>query len=272
MRTGKTPVTPAFQGVITSLATFAALATPAALPATAAAQGNAPDLRPLLAPAPVEKVFVPLGFDDNDNVEVVLAGHFTNICSKVGPVEVAVDAECKVVTLAPKMFVYERVGRCAAQEMYVPFTQTVNLGPLDAGAYKVRLAAQPDLPAKDLRVARSTKAAPDEHLYAPVDDLLLQQQPSLGGRLKRITLRGSFPALADGCFALKEVRTNVTPGNVILVLPIVEILGSGDCAARGVSREFSVRRTINAEITGIALVHVRVMNGQSFNRVVRIVP
>lgn len=263
MRTGRTPA------ALASLAPIAALAV---LPSLATAQGNTPDLRPALAPAPVEKVFVPLGFDDNDNVEIVLAGHFTNACSKVGPVEVAVDAARKTVTLSPKMFVYDRGGRCAAQEMYLPFSQTVNLGTLDVGDYKVRLASQPDLAAEDLRVERATKATPDDYLYAPVDDVLVRQQPSLGGKLRRITLRGTFPTLVDGCFALKEVRTNVTPGNVVVVLPIVETLGSGDCASRGVSREFSFRSTIAADIKGMALVHVRVMNGQSFNRVVRVDP
>jgi len=232
----------------------------------------ASDLKPTLVPAPVDRIFVPLGFDDNDNVEVVLSGHFTNACSKVGPVRVDVDAARKVVTLTPQSFLYDRTGRCAAQEMFVPFTQTVTLGNLDVGDYRVRLADQPDLAVEALKVGKSTKATPDEFLYAPVEEVLVRQSPSLGGALKRITLRGTFPVIADGCLSLKEVRTSVTPGNVVVVQPIVETLAAGDCAARSISREFTFRKNLSDPLSGMALVHVRVMNGQSLNRVVTIDP
>ena len=54
---------------------------------------------PALVGAPVEKVFVPLGFDDNDNVEVVVHGHFQSTCFKVGPSTATVDAAAKTVTI-----------------------------------------------------------------------------------------------------------------------------------------------------------------------------
>ncbi len=51
----------------------------ACLAASAAAHG-APRSVPKLVVAPVDNVFVPAGFDDNDNVEVVLQGYFANSC------------------------------------------------------------------------------------------------------------------------------------------------------------------------------------------------
>ena len=54
---------------------------------------------PAKAPAPVQKVFVPQGFDDNDNVEVILHGHFPNSCMKSGPVDVSVNPDSHVISI-----------------------------------------------------------------------------------------------------------------------------------------------------------------------------
>ena len=34
----------------------------------------------VLVQAPIDKVFVPLGFDDNDKVELIIHGQFPNTC------------------------------------------------------------------------------------------------------------------------------------------------------------------------------------------------
>src|SRR5690606_17044612 len=120
---------------LSTLSTHASvLALAAALASPAAAAGDAP--QPALVPAPVEAFFVPLGYDDNDNVEVVVHGRFPNTCYKVGPANATVDVAARTVEVEATAFHYQAAG-CAL--VLVPFTQTVALGLLPEGTYTVSI-------------------------------------------------------------------------------------------------------------------------------------
>src|SRR4051812_23862670 len=81
----------------------------------ALASGSAPRL----VRAPVEKVYAPFGFDDNDNSEVVIHGHFPNTCYKTGPATALVDSNAKTITIDAQSYLYG--GVCA--QMVVPYIQ-----------------------------------------------------------------------------------------------------------------------------------------------------
>jgi len=220
------------------------------------------DFVPQLVTAPVERVFVPLGFDSNDNVEVVLHGHFPNTCYKLGPALYSVDEATKTVEI--EALSYQYAGGCA--QLMVPFTQSVSVGLLKEGDYTVTVKQRPDARTSILQVNEATTSQPDDYLYAPVDSASMV---SLLGDTKAVKLEGEFPLMFDGCMVMKEVKVNVTQGDVIVVQPIAEIVRGEPCTSDQHSYKFSV----TAEIPGVLLedeylIHVRVTSGESLNKYV----
>lgn len=234
-----------------------------------AAHAQSPVVMPVEIPAPISHVFVPVGFDDNDTVEVVIHGHFANTCFKTGTAFGIVDDEAKTVRIAAKALSYPS-AECL--EMRIPFVQVVKLGQIPAGSYTVQVQGS-SLPQAALEVATATTANADDFLYAPVEDVLLEpvfEDPE-SSRF-RITLSGVFPSSAIGCMALKDV-TLLPFEDVLIVLPKAQFITEGpECipAAPARQRRFSWTKEIDLELKDDLLIHVRVLNGQSLNKVIEI--
>lgn len=223
----------------------------------------AEDPQPELVTAPIENVFTPIGFDDNDNVEVVLHGHFTNSCTKVGPVSARVSEENKTIYVTAQSW-YEDLPFCEGQEMYNPFTQSVQVGLLKAGSYEVKVEGSPDVQARPLVVKEHTVPTLDDYLYASVTSFEVREESER--QRQRYTLRGVFPKQPHGCLAIKRVDTKIVDGNVVVILPIAELKEGAECETVA-SREFVRTVTLPSYLSGRYLFHVRVLNGQSLNQV-----
>lgn len=221
-----------------------------------------------LIPSPVEKIFTPLGFDDNDNVEVVVQGVFRNSCYKTGPVDVSVDTEKNVIKVYPQSYEYKNVV-CAL--MMVPFTQTVKIGMLPVGKYQVIVANSDEVASQELSIRPRLTETPDDFLYAPVE----QAHIDFGATPNEhaVEIRGRYPMTLLGCAIVTEVRVSQTPGNVLLVLPIMQLLTSeAECKARGWTPKFNIKQAIPVSLAdGDYLLHVRVLNGNAFNKLERVI-
>lgn len=222
--------------------------------------------RPSLIPAPVDRVFVPLGFDNNDNVEVILHGHFTSNCAKVGPASATVDENTKTISVVAQAWTYSS-DRCLTQEMYTPFVQSVPLGVVGKGEYTVRVLDASGVNSQMLQVAEAKQSTPDDYLYAPVEDV---QVDTMGAGKLQLTLRGEYPAVPGTCYKIKEVRSQVVPGNTVVVLPIMEKVKNQACQFGLKNRRFSVVHKVDAVPAGETLIHVRALSGQSLNRVTKV--
>lgn len=240
------------------------IVTLAALSGVARADEVDPVFTPTIINANVSQVFVPNGFDDNDNVEVIVHGHFKNSCYRVGSIYGTVDNETREVHIHAKAFLYQG-DTCI--EMAVPFTQSVKLGMLPAGNYTVKGGAN-DV---NLTVSHSTSTSPDDYLYAPVEQVEIERTTE-SFSVVNLKVKGTFPLLAEGCMRLKEVRAFTSPDNVLVVLPISEIVTGEDCSnhTSAFQRSFEHAQPLNINLADEVLVHVRVLNGQSLNRVVEI--
>ena len=86
--------------------------------------------------APIQKVFLPTGFDNNDNTEVIVHGHFPNSCFKVGHSNYEVDMNKKEITVSLSAYEY-RSSFCV--QIVTPFTQSIKVGVLPAGNYNVKV-------------------------------------------------------------------------------------------------------------------------------------
>lgn len=213
--------------------------------------------------SPVEKIFIPDGFDDNDNVEVVLQGSFPSTCYKVGKTSSVVNTDAKVIEITATSYKYDGESRC--NEVEVPFIQKVKLGVLEKGVYKIHVR---DVPAAAgvLPVASRHTEAPDDYHYAPVANVVVTKD--LESSRQMVVLEGHFPFLKKGCMVLTEVRTHLTPSNVLVVLPITEIREGEACNNVPTTRVFRIEKEIEAPLDQPTLVHVRVLNGDSLNQFV----
>lgn len=218
---------------------------------------------PVLVRAPVEKVFTPLGFDDNDDSEVVLHGHFANSCYKVGPATATTDVNTRTITIDAQAWRYP--GAVCAQ-VIVPFTQAIKLGPVPAGEYQIKVLERPEASTLPLNITPSRTRNPDDYLYAPVENITIEKT-AMGQR--KVVLEGSYPYTFIGCMKIVEVRERVTPGQVIVVQPIAQMFeDDADCTDQAVSKKFRVEQVlIDANEAAEYLAHVRVLEGQSINRV-----
>lgn len=235
-----------------------ALLIPMFLAVQALAEGT-----PVLVQSPLENVYAPLGFDDNDNTEVVIHGHFTNSCMKVGPVSASVNASTREVRISAQSYRYDD-PLCEREEMWTPFTQSVSLGVLQKGKYTVRVEGRPDLGVTTLDVGAHLSPNPDEHLYAPVEYVELIEDNA--NQTQKLQIRGEFPRVGNGCLVLDEVRVEKASNHSIVVLPIARLV-NGVSACEDISRQIDEVVSLPEYYKGRYLIHVRVLNGMSLNKV-----
>ena len=201
-----------------------------------------------------DSVFVPTGFDDNDNSQIVLDGEFPSTCFRVMDTKVKVDKTKKVIEVTDKALYYK--GQ-TCMDMQVSYFKSIQLGILASGSYsvKVKEAGGVFKHMAILNVGKAAIASPDNFVYAPVDEAHLD----LTGVVPRVVVSGIF---RKSCLKFQGIRVKVT-GQVVEVLPIVEEDGSicGDAI-----QSFEESKEVPGLPSGRVLLHVRSLNGQAFNR------
>lgn len=206
---------------------------------------------------PLTQAFIPIGFDDNDSVQIVVAGKFKNSCFQMGTYSSLVDDAKKTIEI--RVTAYEYGGRCLQVE--VPFYHTVYLGLVgEVASYSVVDATS----GKKLGALNIAKAPPsgtgtDADTYAPLLDAYLT--PDKNGK-DSLVLNGIFP---DNCVQME--RVDLLPyETVLVVLPKILRKDTGHCK----TGEFPFRKTV--PVTTVLpqrfLLHVRSMGGQAINKII----
>jgi len=205
---------------------------------------------PKLVTTGVSSVFVPLGFDDNDNVQVVIEGYFPNTCYKLGPSNIEVEDE--KVKITPLAYFY--AGPCL--QMMVHYEKAVNLGLLKAGKYRVEISQTVlEVPPLVVKEADPNNATPDDFLYAPIKSAsIISQNPPV------LRLKGAF---TNSCMKMEEVRVPPSYNRTVAVLPIATYKGQEGCAQ--VMMPFEQDVAISEKLAGRYLFHIRSLNGASVN-------
>lgn len=218
--------------------------------------------RPALVEAPVSTVYAPGGFDDNDNIQVVIEGIFPNTCYKSGPSKVSIAGER--IQIAQMAYYYD--GHCF--QMMVPYEKVIDIGILKAQNYSVFVADEVS-PSAFLPVKEAKNDKTDDHLYAPVKKAeLVSKNPYV------LELIGIFP---NRMMQIDHVIVNRPLNHVIDVLPIAKVdetRRSGIGSAGGSLAEAPVPFTHTVDLSDIQagiqesgrfLIHIRSLNGQSVN-------
>lgn len=218
---------------------------------------------PSEVPSPVSRIYVPYGFDDNDNVEIVMSGDFQDACYQVGRAGADVNEETKHITVWASAYVFPRGTYCA--QTLTPFVQSVRVGMLKPGHYTVSYRYDAGIQSP-LDVRAHTVESPDEFLYAPVENAGVFEDAQSGDQT--LFLQGHYPYMFIGCMRIKEVRM-IKRADVLVVQPITEILEDKDCQDIPADHSYSMTVKVTEPFTERGLLHVRALNGDTINRLIQ---
>lgn len=216
-------------------------------------------VRPQVVALNPEYVFIPTGFDNNDNSQIVLFGYLPNTCYRTGGTLSKIDEKLKKIYITHSAYLYSDE---ICLEVAVPYVQTIDLGILSEGHYEILLKNGNGQfqPQGEMIIHESKIAAADDHLYAPIEDAYVERLP---GQTPILVLKGTFP---NQCFSMNTVETIYTAHNIIEILPIINVHTGGPCPQS--EQPFIVKVPLDRPGQGKTLIHIRSLNGQSVNKVI----
>jgi hypothetical protein len=227
------------------------VATAALLVTPLFAQAAAPEK----TPAVYNKVFVPMGFDSNDQVQIVGTGTFENGCYRAADSSAKVDEAAKRITISAAAYKYN--GLCL--QMVLPFERTIEVGIVPAGEYEIVQDGKAEVLGK-LTVKEAKSEDPDDYAYAPVSQAYVDEA---AGSKDNLIVRGIMPT---DCMKIVDVK--ITHDNeVLMAQPIVKIEKRNNCAVG----MFPYRKVVKVDAPkGEYLLHVRSMNSKAINNLVNV--
>ena len=215
---------------------------------------------PIVIPSPVDHLFVPKGFDNNDNVEVVVTGKFPNPCYIKNSMFVKViDSKIHVEVTALKKDNPD-VAMCAPME--VPFRETITLGNLQGGEYDIVINEGTRFELNDkIEVVASESQSVDDHLYPIVEYIELGFTGGLSGDA---VIMARSPS---SCVVFDQVKYISNDKDTLSIMPIMKKV-SGECDNRQKRIAIPIKFNPNALRNKEVLLFVRSIEGKSVNTVI----
>jgi hypothetical protein len=207
------------------------------------------------ANVPVDHVYTPAGFDSNDSAEAVVTGFLPNLCYKAPKSTVSIkDGKISVSVKATKNITGRGMGFCA--NVIVPYTESINIGILDKGKYKISVNEGSSWEINNqINIAEASSSSIDDAVYANVDEV---SRPDDGSR--KVILKGYNPS---DCFELKEISIIDNGVDTYSVLPKMKQVRAF-CPKKMIPFAYEVEVPEKLEADKV-LLHVRVMDGRSVN-------
>lgn len=201
-------------------------------------------------------IYIPNGFDDNDDIVAIVDGYLPDTCYRLRPAIVTVDSSTQQILIRQRAVRFP--GPCL--DVTIPYSAVVHLGTLTPGKYKV--ASKNSETGEVLDVKRSANPGPDDYLYAPVDTAQIEVTPP---SKVQVHLYGRF---TNTCLRIKEIKV-IHSGKTLEVLPIMHKLNKMESGEACENKEVRFDQVENLPEVGPGryLVHVRSLNGQSVNEV-----
>lgn len=203
---------------------------------------------PIVVNSPVNHLFIPTGFDNNDNIEVFVSGQFPNSCYSRNKVEVSVQDE--TIKINVTALVRSESEKC--EDYKVSYLEDVTIGSLQAGDYKVIVN---DKITEKLVVTETRSTSVDDYIYAEVDYIELGFTGGLNGEVSLIG------RTAD-CIVFDRVVTMDNGSDTLSVLPIMKV-ASNSCAKQKVQFSIPVQFDQTKFKGEKILLYVKTMDGKS---------
>jgi len=213
----------------------------------------------------VEKIFIPVGFDDNDDVEVIVSGQFPNDCWKVEEVE-------KTRTKAGySLKMKARKWKAFCADKMSPFWKKVSLGYLKVGNYIITNEEKNE----GTLIVRGAKfKTEDDYQYASVDSVKTRYEFNKEtGRIEKrfLVLKGEFP---NACYQLAKnppvdlIRESSE--GLIEILPVIEYNKalSQNCST---PIEFEEPIAIPENLSGKFMIYLRTDSDKLENSIAKLI-
>jgi len=209
---------------------------------------------PIEKRVPVDHVYSPKGFDTNDSVEVVVSGFLPNLCHRAPRAKATVNGDTVNVELKS---LYYQPSDPFCPPVVVPFIETLNLGLLNKGNYKIVVnGGQEGRGESKLKITESTSDAIDDFVYAGVEYVEKQE----GSRT--VTLKGYNPT---DCYELDKIQSVSNGTDTLAVLPIMKKVHDF-CPLKMIPFSYDFEVPASSDLkTDTILLHVRRMEGKSVN-------
>jgi hypothetical protein len=211
---------------------------------------------PKVVPAPVDHLFVPQGFDNNDNIEVVVVGKLPNPCFIRNKVDIKVVEDSINVNITSLNNEDQGNENCAP--MKVPFSEVVTIGNLQGGSYRIIVNGKLE---EKLVVAESGSQSVDDHLYAAGQYIDLGLTGGLSG--DALLVANSL----SSCLELDHVEYISNGKNTFSVLPIMKKV-SEVCPEEKKRMEIPLKFDLNTIESAKVLLFVRSIDGRSIHSII----
>lgn len=217
-------------------------------------QANSPEV----VPSPIDHLFVPKGFDNNDNVEIVVTGKYPNPCYIRNNSTVEVQDNKVLVTVTA----LRRDSDEGCDPMAVPFSEAITIGNLQAGPYEIVVNGGTTYEQMEpLTVDVSPSTGVDEHLYAIVDYIELGFTGGLSGDA---VIMARSPS---DCVVFDRVEYLTNGKDTLSVLPIMKKV-SENCTEKIKRFEIPIRFHPRTFAHKDLLLFVRSIEGKSIHTII----
>lgn len=228
--------------------------------------------QPIHVEAPVERIFVPKGFDDNDITQIIVMGRFADDRHRVVGAQVRKDPLRNRIYYEIEALEYSTPTGDEEME----YVQVVDVGLLPKGQYQILPLSKKEEEnigalgsvAGILNVKHTDSPRRDDHIYAAVDSAVLQKNED--GLRRNLVVFGTknnscleFDGKLIDRFGVKK-----TDSHLIEVLPIMKKEGR-DCISIKEPFEFTFRLPEDIS-SGRYLFHIRTYDGNSFNKMSKV--
>lgn len=203
---------------------------------------------------PVLNVYVPYGFDSNDDVQFQIEGYSPSLCLQ-GPKYYKKVSGNKIFI---KVVASKVLHGDFCPQVVTPFDLSVKLSQLPPGKYQVIVNGRSKEPKRSLLyISKAKSQNVDDHLYAGVWSFRIRD-----GFLE---LRGEHYA---DCFELDKIEILNNRVNTYSVIPRIKVINQ-NCSPGDFPFKYRVKFDNKLDVTK-ALFHVRVMGGQSINKILKV--
>ncbi len=218
----------------------------------------------------VETLLAPtVGYEQKNNIQVVLYGELPNKCYSLDEYQVEKSADLKIVRVR-QYAQREDSGMCADPahlpedwKTPVPFTTEVSVGHLEVGSVNfIYQRSDRSLGERLVHVAPNTTLSVDSLPYAAISNVGVADVIN-GTRDIQVTLSG---VLNSSCTVLDDQVKVDQESDVFVLKPTVKTDRAAKCLQ--VLVPFTKRVNLGRATAGRYLIHARSMNGRSLNRVV----
>ena len=225
---------------------------------------------PFVSEVAIEEAFIPeKGYDNNDNIEIVLDGKLPNACFELDNTQVLKDQEKKIIEIKQMMKVKD-ITECLPNHQNhqnipmwpIQYTKSIEIGNLKAGLYTLKFNQGKKVISKKFIVTTTVSTGIDNYLYAPVSNAFIPELIYATDNVE-VILTG---ILTNTCMNFNGDVEVQKVGNVFIVLPKMSLNNIAQCSSTQIPLQ-SIVSLGSIKKEGRYLIHIRSTTGRSVNKV-----